>query len=400
VKLPKVLSPPVLRITEGAEEKRSASWLELFFDLVFVVAIAQLAVALSDDLSGGGFLRFTLLFVPVWWSWAGYTNYADRFDTDDPVFRAMMLAGMLGIAALAVNVPEAFAGGSGAFAASYVAVRVVLILLYERARRNVPAARALITVTMAVFVVGAALWVISLLVPEPWRFGFWALALLIEGATPWVARRAMASVPMHASHLPERYGLFTIIVLGESLVAVVVGISGTDWQLASAVTAAVGFLAAACLWWVYFDFIELADIRRGLLARNVFIYGHLLVAMGLTATGVGIKKAILYSGEPYLPVGGYWALCGGTALFLAGISLVYVVSTRTMRDRVMIARGAATVAALSLALIGPAVTPSVLVCLLLLVLISLVVFEMIEKAAQTTHKSTSTIEPETTKPDS
>jgi len=205
---------------------------------------------------------------------------------------------------------------------------------------------------------------------------------------------------MHASHLPERYGLFTIIVLGESLVAVVVGISGTDWQLASAVTAAVGFLAAACLWWVYFDFIELADIRRGLLARNVFIYGHLLVAMGLTATGVGIKKAILYSGEPYLPVGGYWALCGGTALFLAGISLVYVVSTRTMRDRVMIARGAATVAALSLALIGPAVTPSVLVCLLLLVLISLVVFEMIEKAAQTTHKSTSTIEPETTKPDS
>ncbi len=380
--MPKVLSPPVLRTTEGAEEERSASWLELFFDLVFVIAIAQLALALVNDLSPVGFARFFLLFVPVWWSWVGYTNYADRFDTDDPVFRATMLAGMLAMAALAVSVPEAFSGGSGAFALSYVAVRVFLILLYERARRNVPAAHALITVTMRVFVLGAALWALSLLVPEPWRFGLWGLALVVEGSTPWLARRAMASVPYHASHLPERYGLFTIIVLGESLVAVVLGIGGADWGLASAFAAAGGFLVAACLWWVYFDFIELADIKRNLLARNAFIYGHLAIAMGLTAAGVGVKKAILYSGESHLPAGGSWALCGGTVLFLAGVILIYAVSTRAVKGGVLAGRVAAACAVLLLAVVGPAVPPILLVCLLLLTLLSLVAFEVTQAASR------------------
>lgn len=376
-----LLKPTVLRTAGGAEEERSASWLELFFDLVFVVAIAQLALALAEDLSAAGFLRFFLLFVPVWWAWVGYTMYADRFDTDDAAFRAMMLAGMLGIAALAVSVPGAFAGGSGAFAISYVAVRAVLILLYERARRDVPVARELTTVTMTVFAVGTALWALSLLVPEPWRFGLWALALSLEGATPWVARRAMASAPVHSSHLPERFGLFTIIVLGESLVAVVVGIGGVDWHPASAFAAAAGFLVAACLWWVYFDFVDEIDVGRGLLARNAFIYGHLAIAAGLTAAGVGIKKAILYSAEAYLPAGATWVLCGGIFAFLAGISVIYAVSTHAVNGRVLVGRVAAACSVLLLAVIGTAVSSVLLVCLVLLALLALVAFEAIQTAS-------------------
>ncbi|MGH3087046.1 MAG: low temperature requirement protein A [Rubrobacteraceae bacterium] len=383
MKLASFLSPPVLRAAEGEDDERSATWLELFFDLVFVVAIAQLALALADDLSAGGFLRFGLLFVPVWWSWAGYTNYADRFDTDDVGFRVMMLAGMLAMAALAVNVPEAFSGGSGAFAASYVAVRVGLILLYERARRHVPAARDLCRVTMSVFVVGTTLWAISLFVPEPYRFGLWGLALLIEVSTPWIARRAMASAPMHASHLPERYGLFTIIVLGESLVAIALGLGDTDWQLRSALVAVAGFVAAASLWWVYFDFIDVSDIKRGLLSRNVFIYGHLGIALGLTATGVGIKKAILYADEAAFPTGAAWALFGGATLFLVAVSLIYAVSIHTPRDRVLLARVAAAAATLLLAIVGPPVSPFWLIGLLLLTLLSLLAFEVVEKASRT-----------------
>ena len=388
MKASRVVLPPRLR----ADEERSASWLELFFDLVFVVAIAQLALMLGHDLSPGGFARFFLLFVPVWWSWVGYTNYADRFDTDDPVFRAMMLAGMLAMAALAVNVPDAFSGGSGAFALSYVAVRILLILLYERARRSVPAARALISVTMSVFVLGAALWALSLLIPEPWRFGLWGLALAIEGATPWVARRAMSSVPYHASHLPERYGLFTIIVLGESLVAVVLGIDSADWGLASGFAAAGGFLIAACLWWIYFDFIELADIKRNLLARNVFIYGHLLIALGLTTAGAGVKKAIMYSGESHLSAGGSWALCGGTALFLAGIGLIYAVSTPSFWLYVLIARTGTAGAAVLLAVVGLSVPSTALVGLLLVVMLMLVTFEVTQKDSRDETATPSTDE--------
>lgn len=127
-----VLRPPRLRAAE-ADAHRAASWLELFFDLVFVVAIAQLGAALDHDLSDGGVARFALLFAPVWWSWAGYTMYADRFDTDDVAFRLLLLAGMLGVAAMAVAIPAAFAGRSVAFALAYVAVRAALILRYARA---------------------------------------------------------------------------------------------------------------------------------------------------------------------------------------------------------------------------------------------------------------------------
>ena len=382
MKLRKLLTPPILRTAEGADDARSASWLELFFDLVFVVAIAQLAISFGGDLSAGGFLRFLLLFVPVWWAWTGYTMYADRFDTDDVGFRAMMLAGMLAVAALAVGIPEAFGGGSGAFAASYIAVRAVLILLYARAWRHVPAARALCAVTVSAFVAGTTLWAISLFVPEPSRFGFWTAALLVEGATPWIFRRAMASTPVHASHLPERFGLFTIIVLGESLVAVVVGIGDTDWRPRSALVGAGGFAAAAGLWWVYFDFIDVSDIKRRLLARNVFIYGHLPVALGLTATGVGIKKAILLSDEAGLPASGAWVLCGGAALFLLAVSLIYAVSIHRARDRVLVARAATAAALLALAVVGPAVSPPSLVGLLVAVLLTLVAFEIVEKASR------------------
>jgi low temperature requirement protein LtrA len=192
----------------------------------------------------------------------------------------------------------------------------------------------------------------------------------------------MASVPYHASHLPERYGLFTIIVLGESLVAVVLGIGGAHWRFASAFAAFGGFLVAACLWWVYFDFIELADIKRNLLARNVFIYGHLAIALGLTTVGVGVKKAILYSGESHLPAGGSWALCGGTALFLAGIGLIYALSTPSFRPYVLIARTGTAGVAVLLAVVGLAVSSTALVGLLLVAMLMLVAFEAAQKTSQ------------------
>ena len=115
----------------------------------------------------------------------------------------------------------------------------------------------------------------------------------------------------------------------------------------------------------------------------MFIYGHLLIAVGLTATGVGIKKVIQYADESYLPAGGYWALCGGAALFLTGVSLIYVVSTRFVRGRVLVARAAAAYAALLLAVIGPLVPLFLLVNLLLLTLLVLVTFEVIEKPSAT-----------------
>jgi low temperature requirement protein LtrA len=128
------------------------------------------------------------------------------------------------------------------------------VVLNLRAYRHVPLARPLIGRYVAAFSFSVALWTISLAVPEPWRFLLWGIGLAVDFGVPaLIGPRFVGRVPLHASHIPERFALFTIIVLGESVVAVALGVAGSDWELSSAAGAALGFLAVACLWWTYFD---------------------------------------------------------------------------------------------------------------------------------------------------
>ena len=373
------ITPP--RVGTEHQGERHATWVELFFDLIFVVAIAQLAVVLADDVSPEGVGRFVLLFVPVWWAWANFSVYADRFESDDAVFRIAMLAAMGTMAAVAVNIPEAFGGASTAFAASYVAVRLVLIALWERVRRRVPEVHALATRSLSAFLAGTALWALSLLLPEPARFGLWVAALALEVFTPWLARRAFAGTPMHASHLAERFGLFVIIVLGESVVALVLGLGGAEWSLRSAAVAALGFVAVAALWWVYFTFSEEAAVGRSLVARYVFIYVHLPLTLGLSATGVGIKKAVLAGGDPVAPGVGV-LLCGGVALFLVSVAALHVAAAGRARERLVAARLAAAAVAALLAVAAPALPPVVVSAALVAVLLALIALEADEKTRE------------------
>ena len=217
--------PPRLRTLEDADNERHATWLELFFDLVFVVAIAQLADGLAEDPSVRGFLIFVGLFVAVWWAWVGYTFYADRFDTDDPPHRVLMIAGMFAVAVLASVIPDAFHGETARFALAYAGVRAIVVLLNARAWWHLPAARPLLNVYIPAFATSIVLFVVSAAVEPPHRYWLWAVALAIDLGTPLASGRRIRLVPIHASHIPERVGLFTIIVFGESVLAVVVGTS-------------------------------------------------------------------------------------------------------------------------------------------------------------------------------
>src|SRR6266545_2544179 len=207
--------PPRLRTVGAEDEERHATWLELFFDLVFVICIAEVVHTLEDDRSLGGFLGTAGLFVPIWWAWLGYTVYADRFDTDDLLHRVLVLAGMLAVIAMALSVHDALHGGSAQFALAYVAVRVVVLALNARARRHAAPARPLLNLFLAAFTAGAALWLVSVLVPEPYRYLLWAVGMAVELSAPWLGRLRMAKAPIHASHMTERFGLFTLIVIGD-----------------------------------------------------------------------------------------------------------------------------------------------------------------------------------------
>ena len=372
------LRPPRLRtLADDAEDERHASWLELFFDLVFVVAIAELSHELVVNHTLGGFAAFAALFVPVFVAWQGFSFYADRFDTDDVLFRVCMLAAMLAVAALAVQIPNVAHGESAGFALAYVAIRVLTVILNLRAYRHVPLARPLIGRYVVAFGLSVALWTASLAVPEPWRFVLWGIGLVADlGVPALIGPRFVGRIPLHASHIPERFALFTIIVLGESVVAVALGVAGSDWRLSSATAAALGFLTVACLWWTYFDVGAGLALRPGPWIAIRFIYTHVPMLAALTAVAAGVNLLIEEAGAASLDAGARWALCGGAAVYLCCVSVIQDATARGIVPAIVGFRLTVVGLLVALALIGAGLRPLTFAALMLAALVALVACEV------------------------
>jgi low temperature requirement protein LtrA len=345
--------PPRLRVLEDDEEdERHATWLELFFDLVFVVAVAQLADGVAEDPSVHGFLVFAGLFVAVWWAWVGYTFYADRFDTDDPPHRVLMIAGMFAVAALSSVIPDAFQGATVSFAIAYAGVRAVVVLLNARAWWHLPAARPLLNVYIPAFSVSIFLFLVSAAVEPPYRYWLWAVALTIDLGTPLASTERIRKVPIHGSHIPERVGLFTIIVFGESVLAVVVGTTTVSWGIESGAAAALGFAIAGALWWIYFDYVDSSIVKRTIAAGQTYLYAHLPLLIGLAALGAGVKLAIKATQDTGLTDEVSWIIGGGVALFMASVAVLHLVTTHSGRDVDVWLRLGSAVLALGLGAVG------------------------------------------------
>jgi low temperature requirement protein LtrA len=375
---------------EQRAEERTSTWLELFFDLCFVVAVAALARGLHHDPNLEGMLRFLGLFVPVWWSWMIFTWYATSFDNDDVPYRVTLFVAMLSILGLAASVgrigvdPSAVVG----FVLAYSLMRLLVAGLFVRGGRNVPTdLRPFVTFYVAGNIIGATIWLSSLLVPAPFQYVVWAVGLAVELLGPILAVMTLDNprITFHPRHIAERYGLFTLIVLGESVLAVASGTAGTDWALAAMLTAVVGFVAAVCIWWLYFDHVGSSGIELGPRPAFYWGYGHFAVYAGIAAFGVGVQLAIeaaapqyalLAEGAPALEgygLGARTVLAGGVILFLLGIAFVDRINEGTQNDRVLIARLAAVAFLIPITALGSLLSPlafTVTVCLVLLALAS------------------------------
>jgi len=390
-----LISPPRLRQLEEADGDRHASWLELFFDLVFVIAVAELGRLLHEDLSVAGFATFVALFVPVWWVWLSFAYYADLFDTDDLVFRVALMAGMLGSLVLAASIGQAIGETSIAFAATNAALQALLVALYAYARRGGTAdVRRLCTRYVLGFALGGAIWLASLLLPAPGRYVLWAVALAAEIATPLLAYLTLRVPPAHASHLPERLGLFTLIVLGESIIAVAMGTTETGWALPSTSIAVLGFVAAGCLWWVYFDHVDesvisraVATNRRAVIRGFAYGYGHLPIFAGLAAAGVGVESAIEHASDNALEAGARAALCGGVAVYLLALTASNLVVGQVLSRPVLAARLAVAALGVVLMLIGGWLSPLALVSVLGGGLVLLTLVEVVHPAPISARRS-------------
>jgi low temperature requirement protein LtrA len=395
---PRFVRPQVLRnlTPEQRSEERTSTPLELFFDLCFVVAVAALARGLHDEPNLGGALRFLGLFVPVWWSWMIFTWYATAFDNDDVPYRVTLLAAMLSMLGLAASVGEVGVEPDAAvsFVLAYASMRLLMTGLFLRALRHVLASlRPFVILYAAGNALGAAIWLSSLLVPEPGRYAVWAAGLFVELLGPILAVRTLSNprVSFHPRHIAERYGLFTIIVLGESVLAVVVGTADTNWERSAVLTAVFSFVVAACVWWLYFDHVGSSGIELGPRPAFYWGYGHFAVYAGIAAFGVGAQLAIEAAAETEVALaasapaagdydlGARLVLAGGVALYLAGIAFVDRVNEGVAGDRTVLVRLATAASLIVIALLGAPLSPPAFVALVALALLALTVLESLRE---------------------
>ena len=316
-------------------KEHHVTWLENFYDLIVAIIVFQLSRALNEDVSVYGFLSFVALFIPVVWSWIGVTFYSTRFETDDLAHRLLMLLQIAAAALMAVSVPDGLGKNSIWFALSYAIMRTILVIEYLRTRRHVPAARQLTTRYSIGFSIAAGIWFVSIFVPTPIRLIFWIIGLTVDIGTPLLfARQLSVQFAPHAHHLPERFGSFTIIVLGISILGVVDGIAAHNWTVSSIISAGLGLGIAFSLWWVYFDTVDGSEIRA--LRENkqigiyvTWLYIHFPLIIGFTAFGVSIEHVVLSNQALSLPSSERWLLCISTFLCLLTLGVIQMTSALT-----------------------------------------------------------------------
>ena len=281
---------------------------------------------------------------------------------------------MLAVIFLAGTVHSAFDTGSIGFVSAYVTIRSIVLVMYFRTTHYVSASKANFRVYLASYVPSTLLWLTSIACPAPIKFWLWGIAMTIELLVPILGTRVLAKTPAHPSHLQERFGLFTLIVLGESIVSVATT-ANRSWVLLPTIAAIVGFGVAACLWWLYFNFLETAVVIRGIGSVHAFNYGHFPIVMGLSLVAVGTEQTILEAAtHGVLSAGARWALLGGVALYMSAIAFITVAACRRRFSWQMVI---AISLVLGLAIFGHTLSPIVLEGLLFTLLLAKVSLQVL-----------------------
>jgi low temperature requirement protein LtrA len=360
------LSPPPLRTANGHHrDERRASRLELFFDLVFAGAVGQLAGALQDHPGLPALARFVMLFAPIWWLWVQFAFYADRHESGDAVHRAAFLSAILLCVGLAASAPRALAGNTEGFVVAFVCLRALQLLLYARARCTLPATRRLYSRYLIFFGAGGALWLSSLAVSGSARFAFWGAGLASDAIGALAMLQPSRRLPVNASHLADRFQLFVLIVLGESVARLISAAAVRSWSLPLAVVLAAALLTIAALWraWLTAADRDALDSPQSI-ARFTAI--NLPIVVGIAAASAGLHIAILAAhGGGTIGAGPRAALYGGVSVYLLATSMLP--STRLSRP-VRLTRLMTSLGAMGLVFMGAIVVPVFLVPALAVVL--------------------------------
>jgi low temperature requirement protein LtrA len=313
-------------------EEQRATTLELFYDLVFVFAVTQVSHLLLDDLTWRGVGHMTLALLVVWWAWNYTTWVTNELDPDSVVVRLLLIGLMLASLLLAIAIPDAFGDRALLFAGSYVAIQVgrhTFLTFAAAGRGTIERERA--GRILAWFVVAGTLWLAGAFVDGSARTTLWLVALAIDYAAPlvlyWVPGRPPLSGDtwdVETAHFAERFQLFMIIALGETVVITGATTAEQDLNVSRLLAFGLAFLGTAAMWWLYFDYVaqiaqrrlELAEDRTKL-ARDGYTYLHVVMVAGVIIAAVGDELVIAHPTEQ-LPMSEVAVVTAGPAIYLLG----------------------------------------------------------------------------------
>jgi low temperature requirement protein LtrA len=309
-------------VTAVRREGDRVTTLELFFDLVFVLALTQCTALMAADPTWHGLVRGVLVLAVLWWAWVGYAWLTSVVDPEAGAVRLAIFVAMAAFLVAALSAPNAFGDDALAFACAYAVVRVAHIWLFVIASRDDPGLRRSVTGLGVSTALGTGLLVAASATDGALQTTMWVLALVVDvGAPAFLFAEGWQLV---ASHFAERHGLILIIALGESIVAIGVG-SDAVVTIGVVVAATLGIAIAAALWWLYFDVtVWLAERRlsratpgkeQNELARDAYSLIHFPMVAGIVLAALGLKTTLAHVGDALDTVPAV-ALVGGVGLYL------------------------------------------------------------------------------------
>ena len=331
--------PPVHSLIRQEEEHATVRPLELFFDLVFVFALTQVTAFMADELSWHGIFRGVLVIMLLWWAWTGYAWLANVASAEERPIKLAILAGMAAMFVLALCIPEAFDDlpgglrGPVVLAVCYLIFRVMHFVMFLIISREDAGLRSQVFRFAPSVVISSVVLLVAAQFDGWLQTGLWVLALVADYVGTVLAGFSGWRVPS-PGHFSERHGLIIIVALGESIVAIGVGVAKEPITWVIIAASILGLMLSSALWWTYFDVSALLGERalatepietRARLARNAYSLGHLPLVTGIVMVALGLKEVLLYVSDSShhtlsdpLPNVALAALVGGVALYLLG----------------------------------------------------------------------------------
>jgi len=309
-------------MTATLREVDTVTPLELFFDLVFVLAITQCTQLMADEPTWEGIAKGLLVLAVLWWSWIGYAWLTSVVDPEEGSVRLVIFAAMGGLLVASICIPGAFGDSALIFAIAYAVVRAAHILLFWIASNDDAGLRRSTTGLGISTAIACGILVGASFLDGPLQGAAWALAIVLDFGGPFLF--GSAGWKLIPEHFAERHGLIIIIALGESIVAIGAGVTG-EVTLGVVAVAVTGIVLAATMWWAYFDVVALVAGRRlasisdqqerNETARDSYSYLHLPMVAGIVLVALGMKKTIGHFDDP-LKIETAAALTGGFSLYL------------------------------------------------------------------------------------